>query len=61
LASAPVDIKQQERKKGSAGKLTRQKPAKNTAGSYGSEAAARQADDWPKMVTEFHAGTARLY
>jgi hypothetical protein len=30
LASAPVDIKQQERKKGSAGKLTRQKPAKNS-------------------------------
>jgi len=31
LASAPVDIKQQERKKGSAGKLTQQKPAKNSA------------------------------
>jgi hypothetical protein len=30
LASAPVDIKQQERKKGSAGKLTRQKPARNS-------------------------------
>ena len=30
LASAPVDIKQQERKKGSAGKLTRQKPAKHS-------------------------------
>ena len=30
LASAPVDIKQQERKKGSAGKLTQQKPAKNS-------------------------------
>src|SRR5262249_49943509 len=29
LASAPVDIQQQERKKGSAGKLTQQKPAKN--------------------------------
>src|SRR5262249_38786450 len=29
LASAPVDIKQQERKKGSAGKLTQQKPPKN--------------------------------
>jgi uncharacterized protein len=29
-ASAPVDIKQQERKKGSAGKLTQQKPAKNS-------------------------------
>jgi len=28
LASAPVDIKQRERKKGSAGKLTQQKPAK---------------------------------
>jgi hypothetical protein len=31
LASVPVDIKQQERKKGSAGKLTQQKPAKNAA------------------------------
>src|SRR5262249_2401412 len=31
LASVPVDIKQQERKKGSAGKLTQQKPAKNGA------------------------------
>ena len=31
LASAPADIKQQERKKGSAGKLTQQKPAKNSA------------------------------
>jgi uncharacterized protein len=30
LASAPVDIKQQERKKGSAEKLTQQKPAKNS-------------------------------
>jgi hypothetical protein len=30
LASAPVDIKQQERKKGSGGKLTQQKPAKNS-------------------------------
>ena len=30
LASAPVDIKQQERKKGSARKLTQQKPAKNS-------------------------------
>jgi hypothetical protein len=30
LASAPVDMKQQERKKGSAGKLTQQKPAKNS-------------------------------
>src|SRR5262245_31120266 len=30
LASAPVDIKQQERKKGSAGKLTQQKPPKNS-------------------------------
>jgi hypothetical protein len=30
LASAPVDIKQQERKKGSAAKLTQQKPAKNS-------------------------------
>src|SRR5215467_5449646 len=31
LASVPVDIKQQERKKGSGGKLTQQKPAKNAA------------------------------
>src|SRR5215472_4426023 len=31
LASVPVDIKQQERKKGSPGKLTQQKPAKNAA------------------------------
>jgi uncharacterized protein len=31
LASAPVDIKQQERKKGSGGKLTQQKPAKNSS------------------------------
>jgi uncharacterized protein len=31
LASAPVDIKQHERKKGSGGKLTQQKPAKNSA------------------------------
>ncbi|MGA9279831.1 MAG: DUF459 domain-containing protein, partial [Pseudolabrys sp.] len=30
LASAPVDIKQQERKKGSAGKLTQPRPAKNS-------------------------------
>jgi hypothetical protein len=30
FASAPVDIKQQERKKGSGGKLTQQKPAKNS-------------------------------
>ena len=30
LASAPTDMKQQERKKGSAGKLTQQKPAKNS-------------------------------
>ena len=30
LASAPVDIKQQERKKGSAGKLTQEKSAKNS-------------------------------
>jgi uncharacterized protein len=30
LASAPIDIKQQERKKGSGGKLTQQKPAKNS-------------------------------
>ncbi|MGB9053489.1 MAG: hypothetical protein WCC54_14370, partial [Pseudolabrys sp.] len=30
LASAPVDLKQQERKKGSARKLTQQKPAKNS-------------------------------
>jgi uncharacterized protein len=30
LATPPVDIKQQERKKGSAGKLTQQKPAKNS-------------------------------
>jgi len=30
LASAPVDIKQQERKKGSAGKVTQHKPAKNS-------------------------------
>ena len=30
LASAPVDMKQQERKKGSAGKLSQQKPAKNS-------------------------------
>src|SRR5262249_51026385 len=30
LASAPADIKQQERKKGSRGKLTLQKPAKNS-------------------------------
>ena len=30
LASPPVDIKQQERKKGSAEKLTQQKPAKNS-------------------------------
>jgi uncharacterized protein len=30
LASAPADTKQQERKKGSAGKLTQQKPAKNS-------------------------------
>ena len=29
LASAPADMKQQERKKGSAGKLTQQKPAKH--------------------------------
>jgi uncharacterized protein len=29
LASAPADMKQQERKKGSAGKVTQQKPAKN--------------------------------
>src|SRR5262245_19182181 len=29
-SSAPVDIKQQERKKGSGGKLTQQKPAKNS-------------------------------
>jgi uncharacterized protein len=31
LASAPVDIKQQEPKKGSAGKVTQHKPAKNSA------------------------------
>jgi hypothetical protein len=30
LASAPADMKQQERKKGSAGKVTQQKPAKNS-------------------------------
>jgi uncharacterized protein len=30
LASAPVDIKQRERKKGSGGKLTQQKPAKHS-------------------------------
>jgi hypothetical protein len=30
LASAPADMKLQERKKGSAGKLTQQKPAKNS-------------------------------
>ncbi|MGA8394632.1 MAG: hypothetical protein WB752_03160, partial [Pseudolabrys sp.] len=30
LASAPVDLRQQERKKGSARKLTQQKPAKNS-------------------------------
>ena len=30
LSSAPVDIKQQERKKGSGGKLTQQKPAKTS-------------------------------
>jgi uncharacterized protein len=30
LATPPVDMKQQERKKGSAGKLTQQKPAKNS-------------------------------
>jgi uncharacterized protein len=30
LASAPADMKQQERKKGSGGKLTQQKPAKNS-------------------------------
>jgi hypothetical protein len=30
LVSAPVDIKQQEQKKGSGGKLTQQKPAKNS-------------------------------
>ena len=30
FAAAPVDIKQQERKKGSGGKLTQQKPAKNS-------------------------------
>ena len=30
LASAPVDIKQQERKKGSAGRLSQQKPAKHS-------------------------------
>jgi uncharacterized protein len=30
LASAPADIKQQERKKGSGGKLTQQKPAKHS-------------------------------
>ncbi|MGC2824834.1 MAG: hypothetical protein WA322_11465, partial [Pseudolabrys sp.] len=30
LASAPTDMKQQERKKGSAGKHTQQKPAKNS-------------------------------
>src|SRR5262245_33977913 len=33
LASAPVDIKQQERKKGSPGKLTQQKPAKRSTSS----------------------------
>ena len=31
LASAPTDVKQQQRKKGSAGKLTQQKPAKKRA------------------------------
>ena len=31
LASVPIDIKQQERKKGSGGRLTQQKPAKNAA------------------------------
>ena len=30
LASAPADIKQQERKKGSAGRLSQQKPAKHS-------------------------------
>src|SRR5215471_1800710 len=33
FASAPADIKQQERKKGSAGKLTQQKPAKRSTSS----------------------------
>jgi hypothetical protein len=47
LASAPVDIKQQEQKKGSRGKLTQQKPAKNTTPPHGSAPTAAQ-DDGPR-------------
>jgi len=47
LASAPVDIKQPERKKGSRGKLTQQKPAKNSTPPQGTAPTAAQ-DDVPR-------------
>jgi hypothetical protein len=47
LASAPVDIKQQERKKGSAGKLTQPRPAKNSTPPQVTEPRPPQ-DDVPR-------------
>jgi hypothetical protein len=47
LASAPTDMKQQERKKGSAGKHTQQKPAKNSTPPQVTEPRPPQ-DDVPR-------------
>jgi hypothetical protein len=47
LASAPADMKQQERKKGSAGKLTQQRPAKNSTPPQVTEPRPPQ-DDVPR-------------
>jgi hypothetical protein len=47
LASAPTDMKQQERKKGSAGKLTQQRPAKNSTPPQVTEPRPPQ-DDVPR-------------
>ena len=48
LASAPADIKQQERKKGSADKLTQQKPAKRSTPSQVTAPTPPPQDDVPR-------------
>lgn len=57
LASAPVDIKQQKHKKGRAGKLTQQKPAKNLAPPQVTEPRASQ-DDVPRPPMPIAPGSS---
>src|SRR5262249_20066090 len=57
LASAPIDIKQQERKKGSGGKLTQQKPAKNSTPPQVTAPTPPQDDVPPPPIPTGPSGT----